>query len=50
MLAYFINGGSERRKIRERRAEKERRGEWERVNRWSSVWAQFYDPDEFPKE
>lgn len=49
-LAYFLNGGPERRKTREQRSENERRGEWERVSKWSSVWAEFYDPDEFPNE
>lgn len=49
-LAHFLNGGSERRKTREQRSESERRGEWERVGKWSSVWSEFYDPDEFPKE
>jgi len=49
-IAYFLNGGSERRVNRERRSNEERRGEWERINRWSSVWAELYDPNEFPDE
>jgi len=49
-LSYFLNGGSERRKTREQRSDRERREEWARVNKWSSVWSEFYDPDEFPDE
>jgi hypothetical protein len=49
-LAHFLNGGSERRKTKEQRSAEERRGEWERVGKWSSVWSEFYDPDEFPSE
>ena len=47
-LFHFLNGDSERRKGKEQRTGEERRDEWARVNQWSSVWAEFYDPDEFP--
>ena len=49
-LAHFLNGGPERRKGREQRSVEERRDQWARINKWSSVWAEFYDPDEFPDE
>jgi hypothetical protein len=47
-LSYFLGGASERRKGREQRSEEERRQDWDRINKWSSIWSEFYDPDEFP--
>lgn len=46
-LSYFLSGGSERRRRKEQRTGQERRDEWARINEWSSIWAEFYDPDEF---
>jgi hypothetical protein len=34
--SYFINGGKERRKIKERRLKEERRDGWLRVGQWRS--------------
>jgi hypothetical protein len=47
---YSLTGGSERRKEIEQRSEGERRQDWDRINKWSSIWSEFYDPDEFPDE
>jgi hypothetical protein len=46
-MSHFLYEGPERRKREEQRTEEERRDAWARVNTWSSVWAEFYDPDEF---
>lgn len=48
--SYFLTGGSERRKKTEQRSEEERRQDWDRINKWSSIWSEFYDPNEFPDE
>lgn len=36
-LAYFLDGGIERRNFKERRSSKERREGWVRVSEWCSV-------------
>jgi len=37
-LNYFLNGGVERRCMKERRAEEEPRAGWMRVSQWQSVF------------